>query len=39
MIILSVDYGDTRTGIAVCDKTEFWRLRDRYNRKRIRAAD
>ena len=23
MIILSVDYGDTRTGIAVCDKTEF----------------
>ncbi len=23
MIILSVDYGDTRTGIAVCDKTEL----------------
>ncbi len=23
MIILSVDYGDVRTGIAVCDKTEF----------------
>ena len=23
MIILSVDYGDTRTGIAVCDKTEI----------------
>ena len=23
MIILSVDYGDTRTGIAGCDKTEF----------------
>lgn len=23
MIILSVDYGDARTGIAVCDKTEF----------------
>lgn len=23
MIILSVDYGDARTGIAVCDKLEF----------------
>lgn len=23
MIILSIDYGDARTGIAVCDKTEF----------------
>ena len=23
MIILSVDFGDTRTGIAVCDKTEL----------------
>lgn len=23
MIILGVDYGDVRTGIAVCDKTEF----------------
>lgn len=23
MIILSVDYGDARTGIAICDKTEF----------------
>lgn len=22
MVILAVDYGDTRTGIAVCDKTE-----------------
>ena len=23
MVILSVDYGDVRTGIAVCDKSEF----------------
>ncbi len=23
MVILGVDYGDVRTGIAVCDKTEF----------------
>ena len=23
MIILSIDYGDARTGVAVCDKTEF----------------
>ena len=23
MIIMSVDFGDSRTGIAVCDKTEF----------------
>ena len=23
MIILSVDYGDARTGIAVCDRTEL----------------
>ena len=23
MIILSVDYGDVRTGLAVCDKSEF----------------
>lgn len=23
MVILSVDYGDSRTGLAVCDKTEF----------------
>ncbi len=23
MIILGVDYGDARTGVAVCDKTEF----------------
>lgn len=23
MIILGVDYGDVRTGVAVCDKTEF----------------
>ena len=23
MVILSVDYGDDRTGIAVCDKSEF----------------
>ena len=23
MIILGVDYGDVRTGIAICDKTEF----------------
>lgn len=23
MIIMSIDYGDARTGIAVCDKTEF----------------
>ncbi len=22
MVILAVDYGDTRTGIAVCDKNE-----------------
>ncbi len=23
MVILSVDYGDVRTGVAVCDKSEF----------------
>ena len=23
MIILGVDYGDVRTGVSVCDKTEF----------------
>ena len=23
MVILSVDYGDSRTGLAVCDKSEF----------------
>lgn len=23
MIIMSIDYGDVRTGVAVCDKTEF----------------
>ena len=23
MIILGIDYGDVRTGVAVCDKTEF----------------
>ena len=23
MIILAVDYGDVRTGLAVCDKSEF----------------
>ena len=23
MIIMSVDYGDTRTGVAICDKKEI----------------
>ena len=23
MVIMSVDYGDVRTGVAVCDKSEF----------------
>ena len=24
MIIMSVDFGDARTGIAVCGKSELW---------------
>ena len=27
MIILGVDFGDTRTGLAVCDKSELLALR------------